>query len=124
MEPIAKLANKAEKKRDETLIASVGRLERYKGHQRIIAALPAILKQKPDVLLWIAGKGPYESALRILARKLCVEDHVRFQAIPPEDRERMAQELANASLVVLLSEYETSNRNSGSAGFRASCVSR
>lgn len=104
---LPKLANKAEKKRDETLIASVGRLERYKGHQRIIAALPTILKQKPDVLLWIAGKGPYESALRILAKKLSVEDHVRFQAIPPEDREGMAQELANASLVVLLSEYET-----------------
>ncbi len=101
------LTDKVGQKRDGTLIASVGRLERYKGHQRIIAALPAILTQKPDVLLWIAGKGPYEPTLRNLARKLGVEDHVRFQAIPPEDRERMAHELASASLVVLLSEYET-----------------
>jgi glycosyltransferase involved in cell wall biosynthesis len=104
---LPKLTAKTDKKDNETLIVSVGRLERYKGHQRIIAALPAILKQKPDVILWIAGKGPYESALRNLARKLRVEDHVRFQAIPPEDREKMAQELINASLVVLLSEYET-----------------
>jgi glycosyltransferase involved in cell wall biosynthesis len=100
-------ANKPQQKNDGTLIASVGRLERYKGHQRIIAAMPAILKNKPDVRLWVAGKGPYEPALRSLAKKLGVEDHVRFQAIPPEDRERMAQELAGASLVVLMSEYET-----------------
>ena len=54
--------NKLTQKYDGTLIASVGRLERYKGHQRIIAALPAILKVKPDVQLWVAGRGPYESA--------------------------------------------------------------
>jgi glycosyltransferase involved in cell wall biosynthesis len=94
-------------KNNGTLIASVGRLEHYKGHQRIIAALPAILKQKPDVFLWIAGKGSYESTLRSLAMNLGVEDHVRFQAIPPENREEMARELASASLVVLLSKYET-----------------
>jgi len=99
--------NMANQKNDGTLIASVGRLERYKGHQRIIAALPAILKVKPDVQLWVAGRGPYESALYDLAKKLGVEDHVRIQAIPPEDRGRMAQELERASLVVLLSEYET-----------------
>jgi glycosyltransferase involved in cell wall biosynthesis len=104
---LPKLTDKVGQKRNGTLIASVGRLERYKGHQRIIAALPAIITQKPDVLLWIAGKGPYEPTLRSLARKLGVGDHVRFQAIPPEDREKMAQELASASLVVLLSEYET-----------------
>jgi len=99
--------NKLTQKYDGTLIASVGRLERYKGHQRIIAALPAIIKEKPDVQLWVAGSGPYESTLYDLAKKLGVEDHVRIQAIPPGDRERMAQELERASLVVLLSEYET-----------------
>ena len=100
-------ARKSHQINDETLIASVGRLERYKGHQRIIAALPSILKEKPDVKLWIAGRGPYESTLRSLVKKLGVEDQVRFQAIPPEDRERMAQELACASLLVSLSEFET-----------------
>ena len=99
--------DRSQQKQDGTLIASVGRLERYKGHQRIIAALPAILKEKPDVQLWVAGKGPYESALYRLAKKLGVEEHIRIQAIPPEDRGRMAQELERASLVVLLSEYET-----------------
>jgi glycosyltransferase involved in cell wall biosynthesis len=104
---LPKLVDNSGPKNNGTLIASVGRLERYKGHQRIIAALPAILKEKPDVRLWVAGKGPYESTLRSLAIKLGVEDRVQFRTIPPEDRAEMARGLASASLVVLLSEYET-----------------
>ena len=94
-------------KTDRTTIASVGRLERYKGHQRIIAALPHILEQRPDVHLWIAGVGPYEPALSRLAAKLNVADHVEIRAVPVSERARMAQELQQAALVVLLSEYET-----------------
>jgi glycogen synthase len=93
--------------RDSTLIASVGRLEKYKGHQRLIAALPYILAQKPDACLWIAGAGPYEADLRYLAQKLGVADHLRIQAIPAAERARMATELSKAALFVLLSEYET-----------------
>jgi glycosyltransferase involved in cell wall biosynthesis len=92
---------------DRATIASVGRLERYKGHQRIIAALPYILKQCPDVHLWIAGNGPYESALSRLAKKLDVSDHVEIRAVPASERMRMTEELSQAALVVLLSEYET-----------------
>ena len=90
-----------------TLIASVGRLEYYKGHQRVIAALPYILEQQPDVRLWIAGVGPYEAELRRLAERLGVTDRVRIRAIPATERTRMAAELSKAALVVLLSEYET-----------------
>ncbi len=90
-----------------TLIASVGRLERYKGHQHILAALPAILKQIPDARLWIAGEGPFEPALRALAHRLGVADRVEIRAVPPDQRGRMADELSQAAIVVLLSEYET-----------------
>ena len=92
---------------DGTLIASVGRLERYKGHQHILAALPAILKQVPDARLWIAGEGPYEPALRALAHRLGVADRVEIRAVPPDQRGQMADELSQAAIVVLLSEYET-----------------
>ncbi|MBI3738441.1 MAG: glycosyltransferase family 4 protein [Chloroflexi bacterium] len=91
----------------ETLIASVGRLERYKGHQRVIAAMPYVLKQKPDVRLWIAGSGPYEAELRGLSRKLNVQDKVEIRAVAPDAREKFAEELSKASLFVLFSEYET-----------------
>lgn len=92
---------------DSSLIASVGRLERYKGHHRLIAALPHILAQRPDARLWIAGEGPYRPELERMAQELGVADRVDIRAIPPVERERMAQELSRAALVVLLSEYET-----------------
>lgn len=92
---------------DPELVVSIGRLERYKGHHRVIAALPKVLAQRPETRLWIAGKGPYEPELRGLARDLGVADHVEIRAIPATERERLAQELSKAALVVLLSEYET-----------------
>jgi glycosyltransferase involved in cell wall biosynthesis len=91
----------------QTLIASVGRLEKYKGHQRLIAALPRILQGRPDARVWLAGSGPYESDLRRLADRLGVSERVQIASIPVGERERMARELSKASLVVLLSEYET-----------------
>jgi glycogen synthase len=92
---------------DENLLVSIGRLERYKGHQRVIEALPTVLAQRPAARLWIAGRGPYEAELRRLARDLGVDDHVEIRAIPPDERETLAVELSKAALVLLLSEYET-----------------
>jgi glycosyltransferase involved in cell wall biosynthesis len=90
-----------------TKIASVGRLERYKGHHRILAAMPYILNRRPETRLWIAGSGPYESELRSQAERLGVADRVDIHAVPSSERNRMAQELAQVDLLVLLSEYET-----------------
>jgi glycosyltransferase involved in cell wall biosynthesis len=92
--------------RQPNLIVSVGRLERYKGHQRAIAALPGILKERPDARLRIVGGGPYEAELRRLAEQLGVASQVEIGAIPPGDRAGMARVLASAALVVLFSEYE------------------
>jgi glycosyltransferase involved in cell wall biosynthesis len=89
------------------LIASVGRLERYKGHQRILAAMPHIRAEYPAARLWIAGSGPHEAALRTQAAQLGLTDCVEIRAVPPHDRQAMANELSRAALVVLLSEYET-----------------
>lgn len=92
---------------DEGLIVSIGRLEQYKGHQRVIAALPKVLEKIPAAHLWIAGAGPYESNLRELAHRLGVADRVDIHMVPASDRQRMTRELSKAALVVLLSEYET-----------------
>lgn len=92
---------------EKGLIVSIGRLEKYKGHQHAIAALPKVLTQQPDARLWIAGSGPYEPKLRELAHKLGVADRVDIHAIPASERERMARELSRAALVVLFSEFET-----------------
>jgi glycosyltransferase involved in cell wall biosynthesis len=92
---------------DGLLIASIGRLESYKGHQRILAAMPAILSQEPTARLWIAGVGPYQATLQRQAQQLGVADWVEIRAIPPAERATMAAELSQTALVVLLSEYET-----------------
>ena len=89
------------------LILSVGRLERYKGHQRVIAAMPKVLEQIPDAKLRIAGTGPYESNLWEMTRKLGLEGHVEIRAVAPEDRGGMATLLSRANLIALLSEYES-----------------
>ncbi len=89
------------------LIASIGRLERYKGHHRAIEALPAVLRSRPGARLWIAGTGDYEGELRSLADRLGVADRVEIRAVPAGDRRAMADEVSRASLVVLLSEFET-----------------
>ena len=89
------------------LIISVGRLERYKGHQRVIEALPKVLEQIPDARLRIVGTGPYESNLREMARKLGIDRHVEIRAVAPDDRGGMAALLLQASLITLLSEYES-----------------
>jgi glycosyltransferase involved in cell wall biosynthesis len=92
---------------DPSLIISIGRLEKYKGHQRILSAMPKILEQQPNAHLWIAGEGPFRPQLERMAQKLGMTDHVEIRAVPATERERMAIELSRAALVVLLSEYET-----------------
>jgi len=90
----------------QTLIVSVGRLERYKGHQRLITALPKLRDWRSDVRLLLLGTGSYEAALHELARKTGVAEYVEIRSVPPSDRQAMAEILSQASLVVLLSEYE------------------
>jgi glycosyltransferase involved in cell wall biosynthesis len=87
-------------------IVSCGRLERYKGHHRIIEALPIVRQSVPDATLHIVGIGPYEGKLRALSRTLDVADAVKIEFIPPDERRRMADSLGQATVFAALSEYE------------------
>ena len=58
-------------KRGPTIL-SLGRLVRYKGHHRVIEALPHLLKVDPTINLLILGQGPYGAKLRKLAERLGV----------------------------------------------------
>ncbi|RVD14631.1 glycosyltransferase family 4 protein [Mesorhizobium sp. M4B.F.Ca.ET.017.02.2.1] len=91
---------------DPHLIVSGGRLERYKGHHRAIAALPELIRRLPDVRLHIVGTGPYEGELRRFVATLGLEKRVTIAGIPGSQRQRMADLLASAGLFVLFSEYE------------------
>ncbi|TPJ28700.1 glycosyltransferase family 4 protein [Mesorhizobium sp. B2-8-3] len=91
---------------DPHLIVSGGRLERYKGHHRAIAALPELIRRVPDVRLHIVGTGPYEGELRRLVATLGLERRVTIAGIRASERQEMADLLASAALFVLFSEYE------------------
>jgi glycosyltransferase involved in cell wall biosynthesis len=91
---------------DPHLIISGGRLERYKGHHRAIAALPELIRRVPDARLYVVGTGPYEGELRRLVGTLGLEQRVTIAAIPGSERQKMADLLASAGLFVLFSEYE------------------
>jgi glycogen synthase len=93
--------------RKAPVIASVRRLERYKGHHRLIEALPEIIRRRPDARIWIAGSGPYEQALKRKAREVGVAEQVEIRAVPADDRRAMADELSRVALVVLFSDAET-----------------
>jgi glycosyltransferase involved in cell wall biosynthesis len=90
----------------EPLIVSAGRLEQYKGHHRLIEALPLLLRVVPGARLRIIGAGQYEAELRRLAGESSAADRIEIGSIDPVDRSGMATALASASLVALLSEYE------------------
>lgn len=88
-------------------IASIGRLERYKGHHRVIDAFPYVLKREPEAKLLIVGTGPYEAELRKQAEALGIGENVEFTSTPPDQPTAMAELLQRISLVVLLSDFET-----------------
>lgn len=60
------------------VVLTVGRLQRRKGHDMMIRALPIIRRVVPDVLYAIAGDGAERDRLQQLAREEDVTDYVQF----------------------------------------------
>ena len=92
---------------ERTTLATIGRLERYKGHHRVLDALPEVLRHDPTARLLVVGKGPYEGELRRRAEGLGVDEAVGFTSVEPGDPGGMAKLLSGVSVVVLMSEFET-----------------
>lgn len=90
----------------EPLLVSVGRLEEYKGHHRILRAMPEILKQAPGTRLAVVGSGPYEQRLRDMATELGVAEQVSFRSFGPEERGGLGKLVSDADVFCLLSAYE------------------
>ncbi|MGC8797291.1 MAG: glycosyltransferase family 4 protein [candidate division WOR-3 bacterium] len=71
----------------EKTILFLGRLDRRKGIEVIIQAMPEILKFHPNTRLVVAGEGPMKSAAMRLVKKLGLEQKVHFiGAVRADDR--------------------------------------
>lgn len=70
---------------DRAVILTVGRLQRRKGHDMLIRALPAIRGAIPNVLYSIVGDGEERPLLESLVRELDVEQLVQFRGESSED---------------------------------------
>lgn len=73
----------------ERVLLTVGRLdsrERYKGHDRIIAAIPGLVAGGHDVVYLVIGEGDDRPRLEALARATGVAGRVRFLGTVPRDR--------------------------------------
>jgi len=68
------------------VVLTVGALQKRKGQDMMIRALPELVKRCPDVLYAVAGAGPDGPALQDLARDLGVSTLVQFLG-PVVDRE-------------------------------------
>lgn len=63
---------------DKKIILSINRLIERKGNDKMIQAMPVILKEIPDSIYVIGGSGRYESRLREMVRDHHVEKEVIF----------------------------------------------
>lgn len=85
------------------VLLALGRLERWKGVDRLIAALPAVLATHPDLTVLVVGDGAERGRLEAQARELGVERAVRFMgAILHAD---IAEFLNGADVFVSLYHY-------------------
>lgn len=101
--PVDPTADTAE---GDPLVVSVGRLERYKGHHRVLQAMPEILSQRPGAHLVLVGSGPYEDTLRAMSAELGVSDKVTIRSFGPDERGHLGKLMSSADVMCLLSEYE------------------
>ncbi|WP_349343063.1 glycosyltransferase family 4 protein [Marinobacter sp. MMG032] len=78
---------------DRFVCLTVGRLQRRKGHDKMIEAIPEIKKEIPNILYAIVGQGDNYPNLMAEVKKLGLEQHVQFlDEIEDEDLIRCYQQ--------------------------------
>lgn len=88
---------------NQPYLLCVARLEKYKGIQHVIRALPEF--EDPEYNLLIAGDGPFHDELERIARKIGVEDRVTF--LGTVGHEKLPAIYAGADVYLSLSSFES-----------------
>lgn len=85
------------------IIAMVGMLNYNKGQLHLLEILPDLIKEIPDVVVAIAGKGNLKEELRKLAMHNGVEKHIRFMGFL--EREEIFKLYIKSNVVICPSVY-------------------
>ena len=80
----------------------VGRLDRQKGLDDLLRALPGVFEQLPEHHLLLVGEGPQRGELQRLTAKLSLRDRVHFAGV----RDDVPAIMTAAELIVLPSRWE------------------
>ncbi len=91
-------------KSETPLITYIGRIKKYKNIDKVIEAVPYLIKKHPDFKLVIGGKGDYLPELKNQVAKLSLEKYVEFKGFLSE--EEKAKLLGKAWLFVTMAEKE------------------
>jgi len=90
---------------DSRVLLTVKHLRPVGGHDTLLNAMPAILQEHRDAMLWLAGDGDLRPVLESTCRGLGIERHVRFLGRLGNDTLR--KYYAAADLFVLPSHVES-----------------
>ncbi|QRG05971.1 glycosyltransferase family 4 protein [Xanthobacter dioxanivorans] len=86
-----------------TILTTARLRDWYKGHDRILEALPTVLQSIPDAQWIVIGDGPIRPVLEERTRRLNLGDSVRFLgAVSDEERDRW---LASANVFAMPARY-------------------
>jgi glycosyltransferase involved in cell wall biosynthesis len=85
--------------KDRRILLSVRRLARRMGLDRLILAMPEIIRAEPTALLLIAGRGRMAETLEAQLRALSLEGHVRLIGFLPDEDLPLAYRAAEINLV-------------------------
>ena len=84
---------------DRPTVVAVRRLARRMGLENLIRAIDTVRHAVPDVMLYLAGKGPLQPELQAQIDALELSDHVRLLGFVPEDRLPFVYRAADVSIV-------------------------
>ena len=87
---------------DRRILLTVRRLVPRMGLDNLLRALALVRHDHPDVLLYMAGKGPMLEALQQLTRDLDLSEHVKFLGFVPEEQLASLYQAADLNVVPTL----------------------
>lgn len=91
-----------ENAKGKTIVGSIGRLTKQKGYEYLLAAMPLVIAQIPDIYLVMIGDGELRNELQARVNRLGISEHVLFTG----QREDAIALLRHMEIFILPSNYE------------------